>query len=87
MKLKLNIKKWALTPHAVERLEERKISLKELKSILKSPDEILPQGPKFILIKTFQHRDDNCVAVVVIEKEGKNLWLVITVLINFQKRK
>jgi hypothetical protein len=87
LKFKLKITKWALTPHAVERLEERKITLKELEIILKSPDEILPQGPKFILIKTFQHRDDNCVAVVVIEKEGKNLWLVITVLVNFQKRK
>ncbi len=85
--MKLNIKKWALTPHAVERLEERKISLKELESILKNLDEIIPQGPKFILMKMFVHRDDNCLAVVVVEKEGRDLWLVITVLINFQKRK
>ena len=85
--MKLNIKKWALTPHAVERIEERKISLKELESILKNPDEIIPQGPKFILMKMFVHRNDNCLAVVVVEKEGRDLWLVITVLVNFQKRK
>ncbi len=85
--MKLNIKKWALTPHAVERIEERKISLKELESILKNPDEIIPQGSKFILMKLFVHRNDNCLAVVVVEKEGRDLWLVITVLINFQKRK
>ena len=84
--MKLNIKKWALTPHAVERIEERKISLKELESILKNPDEIIPQGPKFILMKLFVHRNDNCLAVGVVEKEGRDLWLVITVLINFQKR-
>lgn len=53
--MKLNIKKWALSPHAVERIEERKITLKELESLLKNPDEIIPQGPKFILIKTFVH--------------------------------
>lgn len=87
MKFKLKITKWALTPLAVERIEERKITLKELESILKSPDEVIPQGPKFILIKAFKHRDDNCIGVVDIEKEGKNLWLVITVLVNFQKRK
>lgn len=62
-------------------------SLKELESILKNPDEITPYGLKFILIKTFVHRYDICIVVVVIEKEGKNLWLVITVLVNFQKRK
>lgn len=85
--MKLKIKKWALTPHAVERIEERKITLKELESILKDPDDVIAQGPKFILIKTFIHRNDNCVGVVVIEKEGNGLWLVITVLVNFQKRK
>lgn len=85
--MKLKIKKWALTPHAVERIEERKITLKELESILKEPDDIIPQGSKFILIKTFIHRNDNCIGVVVVEKEGNGLWLVITVMVNFQKRK
>lgn len=85
--MKLKIKKWALTPHAVERIEERKITLRELEDILKNPDDIIPQGPKYILIKTFVHRNDNCVGVVVIEKERDGLWLVITVLVNFQKRK
>ncbi len=85
--MKLKIKKWALTLHAVLRIEERKITLKELESILKDPDDIIPQGPKFILIKTFIHRNDNFIGVVVIEKEGNGLWLVITVLVNFQKRK
>ncbi len=82
----LNIKKWVLTPHAVERVLNRKISMDELGSLIQEPDQIIPQGPKFILIKRFQKRKDNNIAAILIEKKGEGLWVVITVMVNFQKK-
>ncbi|MGZ3772580.1 MAG: DUF4258 domain-containing protein [Pseudobdellovibrionaceae bacterium] len=84
--MKLKIKKWVLTPHAVERVLERKISMLELERLLTQPDEIIEQGPKFILSKKFSSRKDNNIAAVVIEKKGEDLWVVLTVMVNFQKR-
>lgn len=84
--MKLNIKKWVLTPHAVERIVDRKISMAELESLILSPDEVVAQGPKFLLIKKFKGRKDNNVAAVILEKKEQDLWVVITVMVNFQKK-
>lgn len=82
----LKISKWVLTPHAAQRLFERKISVVELEWLLTSPDEVIPQGPKYLLVGHFPKRSDNKLAAVVLEKKG-DLWLVITILSNFEIRK
>jgi hypothetical protein len=79
-------KKWALTPHAAERVIERKISIDDLEAVINSPEDEIFQGPKLILTKTFKQRSDNKIAAVVLEKKGENLWLVLTVMVNFQKK-
>ena len=83
---KIKISKWALTPHAAQRLLERKISIDELQKLLTAPDEVIQQGPKYLLVAHFPKRSDNKLAAIVLEKKG-DLWLVITILINFQTRK
>jgi hypothetical protein len=83
---KPQIKRWALSPHSVKRMEERNISLAEISEIIEHPDVLMRQGPKWLLAKYFQHRSDNMIAAVLLEREEKNLWLVITVMIQFEKR-
>ena len=85
--MKLKIKKWALTPHAMARIFERKISLEEMTQLIETPEEVISQGAKFILTKTFRGRKDNKIAAVIVEKQGDELWLVITVMVNFQVKK
>ena len=80
------ITRWALTPHAASRLLERRISLEELTLILQGPEEVIPQGPKYILTRTFPRRKDNKIAAVVMEKGEHGLWLVITIMVNFVAR-
>ena len=82
----IKIKKWVLTPHAAERVFERKLSVQELNSLITYPEEIISQGRKLILTKTFRNRRDNKVAAVVVEKQGDDVWLVITVMVNFRIR-
>lgn len=81
---KLKVTKWVLTPHAVDKILDRKISTLELEQLILNPDQVIEQGPKFILVKKFVKRKDNNVAAVILEKKGKDLWVVITVMINFQ---
>ena len=81
---KLKVNKWVLTPHAVDKILDRKISMLELEQLILNKDQIIEQGHKFILIKKFAKRNDNNVAAVILEKKGKDLWVVITVMINFQ---
>lgn len=83
----MKIKNWALHSHALERILERKISLEEIKELLENPDNIIPQGSKFIFCKYFQKRNDNKIAAVILEKKEDGLWLVITVMVNFKIRK
>ena len=85
LKERPQIKKWKLTSHASQRIKERNISMHEIEEIINSPDEILIQGTKYILAKNLKNRKDNMIATVVIEKKEHNLWLIITVMINFQK--
>ena len=80
------IKNWVLSPHAVKRMEERKISLAELQTVLSQPDLIIPQGPKWIFAKRLLPRRDNLIAAVLLQKKEKDLWLVISVLIRFEKK-
>jgi len=82
------IKNWVLSPPppAVKRMEERKISLAELQTVLSQPDLIIPQGPKWIFAKRLLPRRDNLIAAVLLQKKEKDLWLVISVLIRFEKR-
>lgn len=81
---KLKINKWVLTPHAVEKIVDRKISILELEELILNPDIIINQGPKFILVKKFSNRKYNNIAAVILEKKGKDLWVVIIVMINLQ---
>lgn len=83
---KIPLEKVVLSVHAVERLAERKISVEELEEILIHPDSVIAQGPKLIFHKNLKKRKDNDIAAVVLERREKNLWLVITVLVNFQKK-
>ena len=85
--MKLKIDQWALTPHAAQRLLERDITIEELSLVISNPEEIIEQGPKFILTKTFPQRKDNKVAAVILEKKGYQLWLIITVMVNFQSKR
>jgi hypothetical protein len=82
----ITIKRWVLSSHALQRVQERKISANELALVVSSPDSVLSQGPKYIFTKHFQNRDDNLVAAVLLEKKEHDLWVVITVLINFQEK-
>lgn len=75
-----------MTPHAVERIVNRKISMQELELLILSPDEVIAQGPKFLLVKKLKGRKDNNVAAVIIEKKEQDLWGVITLTVNFQKK-
>lgn len=70
---KLKINKWVLTPHAVDKILDRKISMLELEQLILNPDEIIEQGPKFILTKKFAKQKDNNIAAVILEKKGKDL--------------
>ncbi len=79
------IKKWVCTEHALQRILERKITLEQLDLVIKKPDFVAQQGPKFILAKKIKGRKDNMLSAVVIEKMEKNLWIVITVMVDFQK--
>ena len=65
---------------------ERLITTEELTQILDKPDVSVEQGSKWILAKEFPNRNDNLIAAVVVEREDKNLWVVITVMVQFEKR-
>lgn len=82
---KPEIGKWVLTPHAVQRLAERQITVLEIEQVIRFPDLVLAQGPKFILAKNLKNRSDNLIACVVLEKKSHDLWVVITVMHNFEE--
>lgn len=75
-----------LSPHAVSRMVERGVSIETMRQLLESPDWIVAQGPKWIFAKSFPNREDNSVAAVLLEKRDKDLWIVLTVMINFQQK-
>ena len=73
--------------HAVERMEERKISVSEVELILSRPDgEIIQSKDKIIFYKKIKYRNDNLIAAVTVKKSA-NQFEVITVMINFEVKK
>ncbi|HXH29438.1 MAG TPA: DUF4258 domain-containing protein [Bacteriovoracaceae bacterium] len=85
MSKKPKILRWFLSPHAAQRMLERHISVEELDLILSDPDQVTEQGPKYIFSKVIKSRKDNLLAAVVMEKK-EGLWLVITIMINFERK-
>ena len=81
------ITKWVLTPHAVSRMEERHISLAEISLLIADPDLTIAQGPKWIFAKALPDRSDNLVAAVLLERQEKSLWVVVTVMVRFEEKK
>ena len=78
------ITQWVLSPHALARIQERKITASELSQLIETPDVEIPQGPKWIFGKTFVARSDNLVAAVLLERKDKGLWVVLTVMDHFE---
>jgi predicted fused transcriptional regulator/phosphomethylpyrimidine kinase len=75
-------------PHAVERMQERKLTVAELESVIASPDGRITQTKdKSILYRRLKHRTDNLIAAVIIELLPGDLTEVITVLVNFEVKK
>lgn len=81
-----SILKWVCSPHALQRIVERKISVAELSSLIETPDLVVPQGAKWIFAKKISGRIDHQIAAVLLEKREHNLWVVLTVMINFAKK-
>ena len=75
-------------PHAVQRMQERSISVDEVIQTITQPEGRIPQSKdKTIFYKTLKGRSDNLVAAVVVEKQPGDIWEVLTVLVNFEVRK
>lgn len=71
------------TPHAVERMMQRKISPQEVESLLTDPDGSIVQSKnKYIFYRNIKGRKDNDIAAVAIHK--KDYYEVITVMIKFE---
>jgi hypothetical protein len=68
-------------------MEERHLSLAEISQLISDPDLTLPQGPKWIFAKALPNRSDNLVAAVLLERQEKALWVVVTVMVRFEKRR
>ena len=74
------------SPHAVERMLQRRISTQEVEGILTEPDDVIRQSrDKFIAYEKIRGRRDNLLAAVAVE-DGR-VWEVITVMVNFEVRK
>ena len=75
------------TPHAVERMIQRKISPQEVELLLSTPDGTIKQSmDKFIYYKKIKGRKDNALAAVTVEIRN-NRYEVITVIVNFEVTK
>jgi Domain of unknown function (DUF4258) len=72
------------TPHAVERMMQRKISPREVELVLGDPDGKIEQSMhKVIYYKRIRKRRDSALAVVIVQKT-KILHEAITVMVNFE---
>ena len=73
--------------HAVERMQERKLSTRDVESVIFRPDGKIKQSKdKWIYHKKLKGRLDNSVAAVVVEKKG-NFMEIVTVMVNFEVKK
>lgn len=66
---------------------ERQITVTQIEETIRNPDWSLQQGPKWILAKNFKERKDNLLAAVVLQKEEANLWVVLTLMVQFEIRR
>ena len=80
------VKKWVFSPHAATRMIERGISVDAIQQMIEKPDLVVAQGPKWVFAKSFNTRHDNLIAAVLLERKDKDLWIVLTVMINFQPK-
>ena len=65
---------------------ERDISVEAIQQLIEAPDVVVAQGPKWVFAKTIGARHDNLIAAVLLERKDKDLWIVLTVMINFRAR-
>lgn len=73
--------------HAVERMNERRVSPGEVELIITDPDGKIKQSKdKYIYFKKLKNRRDNLLAAVTVEKT-KKYFEVITVMVNFEVKK
>ncbi len=80
------VKRWAFSPHATTRMMERGISVDIIQQLIEAPDLVVAQGPKWVFAKAFSARHDNLIAAVLLERKDIDLWIVLTVMINFQAK-
>ena len=80
------VKKWVFSPHAATRMMERGVSVDAIQELIEAPDLVIAQGPKWVFAKSFNTRHDNLIAAVLLERKDKDLWIVLTVMINFQAK-
>ena len=74
------------SPHAVDRMTERKNSTSDVESVLTKPDGVIRQSmDKLVLHKKLEARGDNAIAVVAVEQNSG--FEVVTVMVNFEVRK
>ena len=78
------IKKWVFSPHAATRMMERGLSVEMIRQLIEEPDLVIAQGPKWVFAKSYSARHDNLIAAVLLERKDKDLWIVLTVMLNFQ---
>lgn len=75
------------TAHAVQRMNERRLSPEQIIKVLTAPDGVIPQSrDKDIFYKRIRGRDDNLIAVVAV-KTADPRNEVLTVMVNFEVRK
>lgn len=73
--------------HAVERMQQRKISPTDIEEIIfKCDGKIKQSRDKTIYYKRLKRREDNDLAAVVIEKRN-DILEVLTVMIHFEVKK
>jgi hypothetical protein len=74
-------------PHAVERMQQRNLTVGEVETVIASPDGRIRQShDKWILYKRLGRKDDS-IAAVVIEEMGQGIIDVVTVMVNFEVQK
>ncbi len=74
------------SPHAVDRMIQRRISTAEVEDVFAKPDGLIKQSQdKIIIYKKIGSRADNSLAVVAVEQDG-NIE-VVTVMVNFEVKK
>lgn len=77
-----------LHPHAVERMQERNLTVAEVTAVVESPDGTIRQTKdKKILFKRLKSRADNLIAAVVVEYFADSTLEIVTVMVNFEVRK